>query len=195
MHNRKLVAQAYATIINAEIESHLRKSTALQAINKIRAGAQRIRDAAAGPAPGPRDAVSWLVRINRRGTGVQYYAEHIASANAIIAALDELAAEVERDLPPLPFRHSPAAARDRKAELARRVLARLRQEYPTILNFRDEPPLKHVQRWFDKKSGIERLFYREPGCPRVPLPGPYGSAEFLDAYNRAASHHPEKLAA
>jgi hypothetical protein len=35
------------------------------------------------------------------------------------------------------------------------------------------------------KHGRERLYFRKPGFPRIPLPGPYGGPEFLVAYYAA----------
>ena len=44
--------------------------------------------------------------------------------------------------------------------------------------------LKFVQSFADR-HGKRRFYFRKPGCPRVALPGLPGSAEFMDAYQRA----------
>lgn len=54
--------------------------------------------------------------------------------------------------------------------------------------------LKHVQQFIDRRGKL-RFYFRKPGFPRVPLPGPYGSPDFLAAYQRAAEGLPEIIGA
>lgn len=49
--------------------------------------------------------------------------------------------------------------------------------------------LKHVQRVVDRQ-GRERFYFRQPGLPRVTLPGDPRSPEFMAAYAAAASAQP-----
>jgi integrase len=45
------------------------------------------------------------------------------------------------------------------------------------------PP--YLQRWFDKKTRRQYIFFRKRGCKTVPLPLPIGSDAFWTAYNAA----------
>ena len=51
------------------------------------------------------------------------------------------------------------------------------------------PPvrLKHLERGRDRQGRIKYLWFRNraAGGPRIPLPGPEGSAEFLEDYHAA----------
>ena len=49
--------------------------------------------------------------------------------------------------------------------------------------------LKHVQRMIDKQ-GRERFYFRQPGFPRLTLPGVPGSPEFMIAYDAAKAMAP-----
>lgn len=49
--------------------------------------------------------------------------------------------------------------------------------------------LKYVQA-FEDRHGARRYYFRRPGFPRVPLPGPYGGPEFLHAYDVALAGAP-----
>jgi integrase len=49
-----------------------------------------------------------------------------------------------------------------------------------------------VQHFIDK-NGRARLYFRKPGFPRIPLPGPYGSPEFLVAYYAALAGKPDEI--
>jgi integrase len=51
-----------------------------------------------------------------------------------------------------------------------------------------------VQHFIDK-NGRGRLYFRKPGFPRIPLPGPYGSHEFLVAYHAALGGNPDEIGA
>jgi site-specific recombinase XerD len=44
--------------------------------------------------------------------------------------------------------------------------------------------LRHVNTFIDR-HGRSRIYYRPPGCKAIPLPGPVGSPEFMEAYNAA----------
>src|SRR5262249_45267305 len=44
--------------------------------------------------------------------------------------------------------------------------------------------LRHVNTFADRHGRL-RIYYRPPGCKAVPLPGPVGSPEFMEAYNAA----------
>jgi hypothetical protein len=44
---------------------------------------------------------------------------------------------------------------------------------------------RYVQRFVDKKGGVVRLYFRRPGYPCTPLPGPLGGPNFVSAYNAA----------
>ena len=46
--------------------------------------------------------------------------------------------------------------------------------------------LRHVNKFTDRHGRV-RLYFRPPGCKAVPLPGPIGSSEFMEAYNAAIS--------
>lgn len=48
---------------------------------------------------------------------------------------------------------------------------------------------------FIDKHGRERLYFRKPGFPRIPLPGPYGGLEFLVAYYAALAGKPHEIGA
>jgi hypothetical protein len=51
-----------------------------------------------------------------------------------------------------------------------------------------------VQHWVDRGAGRrEYIFFRKPGSPRIPLPGPYGSPEFIGAYYAALSGKPYEI--
>jgi integrase len=56
------------------------------------------------------------------------------------------------------------------------------KRYPWVNHYRD-------------RHGRERLYVRKPGLPRIPLPGPYGSHEFLTAYYAALAGKPDKIGA
>jgi hypothetical protein len=43
------------------------------------------------------------------------------------------------------------------------------------------------------KHGRARLYFRKPGFPRIPLPGPYGGPEFLVAYYAALAGKPLEI--
>jgi integrase len=49
-----------------------------------------------------------------------------------------------------------------------------------------------VQHWIDA-HGRARLYFRKPGFPRIALPGPYGSPEFLVAYYAALAGKPDEI--
>lgn len=49
--------------------------------------------------------------------------------------------------------------------------------------------LDYIQQ-FEDRQGRWRYYFRKPGLPRVPLPGHPGSAEFMDAYNKAMNAEP-----
>jgi hypothetical protein len=55
-----------------------------------------------------------------------------------------------------------------------------RKRYPWIQHFID-------------KHGRARLYFRKPGFPRIPLPGPYGGREFLVAYYAALAGKPDEI--
>jgi hypothetical protein len=55
-----------------------------------------------------------------------------------------------------------------------------RKRYPWIQHFIDA-------------HGRERIYFRQPGFPRIPLPGPYGSPEFLVAYYAALAGKPVEI--
>lgn len=55
-------------------------------------------------------------------------------------------------------------------------------------------PLRYVQTFTDR-HGVERYYFRRPGCPRAALPGPVGSPEFLAAYHAALANEPPSVAA
>jgi integrase len=44
--------------------------------------------------------------------------------------------------------------------------------------------LRHVNKFTDRHGRV-RIYFRPPGCKAVPLPGPIGSPEFIEAYNSA----------
>jgi hypothetical protein len=51
-----------------------------------------------------------------------------------------------------------------------------------------------VQHWVARGAGRrEYIFFRKPGSPRIPLPGPYGSPEFIGAYYAALSGKPYEI--
>jgi integrase len=52
----------------------------------------------------------------------------------------------------------------------------------------------HVQQFFDRYGKL-RFYFRKSGLPRVALTGPYGSPEFLAAYQRALEGVPEPIGA
>ncbi|MFZ0494990.1 MAG: tyrosine-type recombinase/integrase [Methylocella sp.] len=49
-----------------------------------------------------------------------------------------------------------------------------------------------VQHFIDGR-GHARLYFRKPGFPRIPLPGPYGAQEFLVAYYAALAGNPDEI--
>jgi hypothetical protein len=49
-----------------------------------------------------------------------------------------------------------------------------------------------VQHFIDQR-GRSWLYFRKPGFPRVPLPGPYGGPEFLVAYYAALAGKPYEI--
>lgn len=51
---------------------------------------------------------------------------------------------------------------------------------------------KYVQA-FPDRHGKQRLYYRRPGYPRTPLPGPVYSEAFMVAYEKAKSGTPAKM--
>jgi integrase len=53
---------------------------------------------------------------------------------------------------------------------------------------------KWLQHFIDA-HGRERIYFRRPGFPRIPLPGPYGSPEFLVAYYAALAGKPVEIGA
>jgi integrase len=55
-----------------------------------------------------------------------------------------------------------------------------RKRYPFVQHFTD-------------RNGRARLYSRKPGFPRIPLPGPYGSPEFLVAYYAALAGKPDEI--
>lgn len=55
--------------------------------------------------------------------------------------------------------------------------------------------LKYIQRWTDRATGIEYVFFRRKGSARVPLPLPVGGAEFMRAYNAALGGQPLQIGA
>lgn len=55
-------------------------------------------------------------------------------------------------------------------------------------------PLPHVQRFVDRHGRV-RLYFRKPGMARCALPGPYGSPEFLAAYDAAMRGAPAEIGA
>lgn len=54
--------------------------------------------------------------------------------------------------------------------------------------------LPHVQQFVDRRGKL-RFYFRRPDFPRVALPGPYGSPEFLAAYQTALEGRPEPVGA
>jgi hypothetical protein len=48
-----------------------------------------------------------------------------------------------------------------------------------------KPRYRYVQAFADKKNGKVRFYFRRKGRPRMALPGPLGSLEFLAAYQSA----------
>jgi hypothetical protein len=57
-----------------------------------------------------------------------------------------------------------------------------RKRYPWVKHYVD-------------RNGRARLYFRKPGSPRIPLPGPYGSPEFLVAYYAALAGKPYDIGA
>lgn len=55
-----------------------------------------------------------------------------------------------------------------------------RKRYPFVQHFTD-------------RNGRARLYFRKPGFPRIPLPGPYGGPEFLVAYYAALAGNPDEI--
>jgi hypothetical protein len=55
--------------------------------------------------------------------------------------------------------------------------------------------LKYVQAFVNKETGLVFRYFRRPGCPRVRLPGPPGSAEFNRAYEQAMTAMPTPVGA
>jgi integrase len=51
-----------------------------------------------------------------------------------------------------------------------------------------------VKHYIDR-NGRARLYFRKPGFPRTPLPGPYGGPEFLVAYYAALAGKPHEIGA
>jgi integrase len=51
---------------------------------------------------------------------------------------------------------------------------------------------KWLQHFIDA-HGRERIYFRKPGLPRIPLPGPYGSPDFLVAYYAALAGNPVEI--
>jgi integrase len=49
-----------------------------------------------------------------------------------------------------------------------------------------------VQHYIDR-HGRSRIYFRKPGFPRIPLPGPYGGPEFLVAYYAALGGKPYEI--
>lgn len=54
-------------------------------------------------------------------------------------------------------------------------------------------PLRYVQS-FQDRNGHLRHYFRRPGCPRLALPGPAGSPEFMAAYHAALANEPLPVA-
>ena len=52
--------------------------------------------------------------------------------------------------------------------------------------------LRHVNKFTDRHGRV-RVYFRPPGCKAVPLPGPIGSPEFMEAYNAAIAEPLAKL--
>lgn len=50
--------------------------------------------------------------------------------------------------------------------------------------------LKYIKRFMDR-CGHMRYYYNRPGCPKTPLPGLPGSAEFMAAYAQASGEMPK----
>ena len=46
--------------------------------------------------------------------------------------------------------------------------------------------LRHVNKFVDRHGRV-RIYFRQAGCKAIPLPGPIGSPEFMEAYNAAIS--------
>jgi integrase len=57
-----------------------------------------------------------------------------------------------------------------------------RKRYPWVNHYLD-------------RHGRSRLYFRRPGFPRIALPGPYGSPEFLVAYYAALAGKPDEIGA
>ena len=46
--------------------------------------------------------------------------------------------------------------------------------------------LRHINKFTDRHGQV-RIYFRPPGCKAIALPGPIGSPEFMDAYNKAVA--------
>ncbi len=186
MENRRIAAKAIAAIYAAAADQSHRKPDHDKVLEGLRHEAKLILEAERGReriySQRIRSALSSRLLSGPLPT---YTSQHIRWANSITAALDKLEAEH-----PAPAKSSPTGKRER----AKRIIAKLRDEYPEILGrFRDPPPLPFIQRWIDK-GGVEHVYFRKPGHPRVPLPK-WDSREFLEAYRRAAGIENEPLLA